>query len=97
MIWIQHVWLWAQNLNLFLSKAFSVDLGYMKAGQVSALRTSINEFLNLLGQYGGEDVVLVFRRYLRVDPPVTDEAIRRHRQKMESKETHQAWKQYTLI
>ena len=96
-IWIHHVWTWAQVLNLFLSKAFAVDLGYLNAGQVSRIRTSIEELLILFGEHGGPDTVPVFRRYLRVDPVVTDDAIRRHREKTESKETFKAWKQFTLI
>ena len=97
LVWIQHLWQFAQVFNLFLSRGFVVDLGYLKSGQISAIRTSINDFLVLLQLNGGDNTISYFRRYLRVDPPVTDEAIRRHRQKTEEQPGHQPWKQFTLI
>ena len=96
-IWIQYLWQFAQVFNLFLSRRFLVDLGYLKAGQVSNIRSSINELLELLQLHGGPEAISYFRRYLRVDPPVTNQAIQRQRQKEEEKPSHQPWKQFTLI
>ena len=96
-VWIQHLWQFCQPLNLFLSRGFVVDLGYLKAGQVSIIRSSINELLLLLQLNGGSDAKSYFRRYMRVDPPVTEETIRRHRANTENNPAFKSWKQFTLI
>ena len=97
LVWIQHLWQFSQPLNLFLSRGFVVDLGYLKAGQVSNIRSRIHEMLRLLHLHGGSDAKSYFRRYLRVDPPVTDEIIQRHRENTESDPAFKPWRQFTLI
>ncbi len=61
--WIRWLGYFSQPLNLFLSKGYLVDMGYMDLRQVRKIKSSIHELLVLLQETGGEDAILFFRRW----------------------------------
>lgn len=81
---------------MFLTRGYLVNLGY-NMRQVRRLKSSIHDVLVLLQEHGGDDALAYVRRYMRVDPAVTEMQQQRRTQVMLSNPDHIPWKQFRLF
>mmetsp|Transcript_33148 Transcript_33148/g.98656 ORF Transcript_33148/g.98656 Transcript_33148/m.98656 type:complete len:440 (-) Transcript_33148:238-1557(-) len=95
--WMPYIGQFAQPLNLFLSKRYSVNMGYLSPRKVRGIQAAIHDVLVLLQQHCGFDASALMRRHMRVDPIVSDTVFERRARQAKESPAYQPWQQYTKI